>query len=479
MKFKPLLKILDSNAIDFIHEASLEILEKIGLKILNSNILKRIEEEGAIVDYKSQIVKFPHQLVIECVKKAQKQWVIHARNKKFSMKVGFGELRFQSSGGQRFIVDPLKKTRREGTKEDLVKGIKLGDALKNINIVGPMVLPVADIHPKILDIYTYVQLIKNSSKVVFTWINSAKSAFYIIKIFEILAGGEEELRKKPMIWYFGEPTSPLTIEYETAEIIRIFAEKGFPITFGPMVMSSITGPATLAGTLALENAEILGATTMAQLINYGVPIEYGGIPHIFDQKSGNISFGSPEQALMAIAMTQIGRYYGFPVHINVGLTDAKIPDAQSGLEKGITMVIGAMAGAELFGHLGIAGMDQGASLEQLMIDNEIIEYVKRIVEGFDINNETIALDVISKVGPGGSFLTHPHTFKYVPTEFFYPKLCDRKDWFEWKKAGAKDLLVKANEEVLKLIAEHCYEPLDKDIETEIEHIFKIAQNKLI
>ncbi|HID17641.1 TPA: hypothetical protein EYP26_05045, partial [Candidatus Bathyarchaeota archaeon] len=296
---------------------------------------------------------------MECVKKARKRWIVHARNKKFDMKVGFGELRFQSSGGQRTLVDPLQKTRRLGTKEDLINGIKLGDFLDNITIVGAMALPAAEVPAQILDVYTYAQLIKNSSKVVFTWINSDKTAPYVIEMFEALAGGEEELRKRPMVWYFGEPTSPLTISAHVAEIVRIFAERGLPLTFGPMVMASATGPATLAGTLALENAEILGSVAMAQIMSPGIPIEYGGIPHIFDQKSGSISFGSPEQALMAASITQVGRYYGFPVHVNVGLTDAKIPDAQSGLEKGATLAIGAMAGAELFGHLGIAGADQG------------------------------------------------------------------------------------------------------------------------
>jgi trimethylamine--corrinoid protein Co-methyltransferase len=395
------------------------------------------------------------------------------------MKVGFGELRFQSSGGQRTVIDPFQKARRTGTKNDLINGIKLGDFLSNINIVGAMVLPVADVPSQILDVYTYMQLIKNSSKVVFTWINSGETALYIIKMFEVLAGGEEELRKKPMIWYFGEPTSPLTVSAHMAEIVRIFAERGLPLTFGPMVMASATGPATLAGTLALENAEILGSAAMAQILNPGTPIEYGGIPHIFDQKAGIISFGSPEQALMAAAITQIGKYYGFPVHINVGLTDAKLPDAQSGLEKGATLLAGAMAGAELFGHFGIAGADQGACFEQLVIDDEIAAYVKRIINGFEVSSEHIALQPILEVGPSGSFLAHRHTFKYAPTEFWYPELCDRKDWLGWQKAGGKDLLIKAREKSLKILSEHRPEPLDKDVEAEIEVVVKQAKRELL
>jgi trimethylamine--corrinoid protein Co-methyltransferase len=259
----------------------------------------------------------------------------------------------------------------------------------------------------------------------------------------------------------------------------MFAEKGLPLTFGPMVMASISGPATLAGTLAQENAEILFSSVAVEMIRPGVPVEYGGIPHILDQRTGNISLGSPEQGLMAAAISQIGRYYGFPVHINVGLTDSKIPDAQSGLEKGATLLMGALSGAELFGHMGISGADQGACFEQLVVDDEMASYIRRMLSSFRVDAETIAGEVIRDVGPGGSFLTKPHTLKHIMQEFWRPTLFDRNEWSRWVKAGAKDTVTAARERVNQILSSHQSESLDKDVEKEVDLIIKDAKSTLL
>ena len=336
-----------------------------------------------------------------------------------------------------------------------------------------MVIP-QDIPSKGKSIYVYSELIKNSSKVVFSWIEDPKEAPYILEMFEVLAGGEEEHRKKPMIWYFCEPISPLKFGYESLEILRLFCNKGLPVTFGPMVMAGLTGPVTLAGTIALENAEILAGITISQILSPGTPVEYGGIPHIADMRNLNISFGSPEQIIMAIAMIQVGKSYGFSVHVNTGLTDSNVPDAQSGLEKGSSMLISALAGAEMFGHLGIAGADQGASFEQLVIDNEIAGYVKRVVRGFEINEETLALDLIKERYALGSFTGTMHTLKHMRKEQWFPQLLNRDTWEIWSSKGSKDILIRAAEVKEKILKEHQPEPLDKQTQAEIDRIVRKA-----
>jgi len=241
-----------------------------------------------------------------------------------------------------------------------------------------------------------------------------------------------------------------------------------------MVQAGLSGPVTLAGTLSLENAEILAGVTICQILSPGTPVEYGGIPHIADMRNLNISFGSPEQILMAVAMVQIGRSYGFPVHVNTGLTDANLPDAQAGIEKASSMLISALAGAEMFGHLGIAGADQGASLEQLIIDNEIAGYVKRVMKGLDIREETLAFDTIKERYMTGSFTGTRHTLRHMRKEQWFPRLLNRDIWETWQSKGSKDLLARAEETKRRILKEHESEPLDKGLQTEMDQIVKEA-----
>lgn len=471
------LTYLGKNEIDKIHSASLEILSKVGVRIEHAEIFKKMKEHGA-EETKDRRLLLDGGLVEEAIKKSSKKYVIYARDSRYNLEVGSGNLRFLSSGGQAWIVDPIRKERRKPTISDLYNAIIIGNALENINIVGAMVIP-QEIPSQVRSVYMCSELVKRSSKVVFFWIEEPKEAPFVLKIFETISGGENEHRKKPMIWYFCEPISPLKFRYESLEILRLFCSKGLPVTFGPMVQAGSTGPITLAGTLALENAEILAGVTIAQILSPGIPVEYGGIPHISDMRNLNISFGSPEQIIMAVAMIQIGKSYGFPVHVNTGLTDSNIPDAQAGIEKCASMLASALAGAELFGHLGISGADQGASLEQLIIDNEIAGYVKRVIKGFEVNEETLALDLIRDRCEIGSFIGTKHTLRHMRKEQWFPQLLNRDIWENWISKGSKDLLVKAIETKERLLKEHEVKRLDQQLEKEIDKIVKNAFKTLL
>jgi len=289
----------------------------------------------------------------------------------------------------------------------------------------------------------------------------------------------EACGKKPLSLGFFEPISPLKFSSHSLPILKLFVEHEIPVCFAPMVMSSATGPATLAGTLALENAEILAGVVIAEVLKPGTPILYGGIPHILAQRTGSISFGSPEQGLMAIAMVQIGQYYGFTVHVNVGLTDSKSVDFQSGAEKTATMVLGALAGAELSGHQGIIGADIGGSLEQLVADDEIAGYVKRLLKGFKVEDDTIALDVVKRVGVGGNFLSQRHTMMHIRSEFWLPKIFNRLSWEVWKSKGSPAKIEEIRDSVGKILSKHEPERLDPSVEREIDRIVEEASKSLV
>jgi trimethylamine--corrinoid protein Co-methyltransferase len=258
-----------------------------------------------------------------------------------------------------------------------------------------------------------------------------------------------------------------------------FVKAGQPVSIGPMAMVSGTAPATLAGTLAQENAEILATIVISQLLQPGTPVTYGGIPHIMDPATGICSFGSPEQMLMAVAMVQMGRFYGFPVYINVGLTDAKVPDVQAGIEKGSSMMLGALAGADTFGHAGICGTDHGASLIWLAIDDELMAYVKRVVRGFEVDEDTVATQIIDNVGPTGSYLAEEHTVKHFRNQLWLPgKAWTRAMWDAWEKEGRSSMADRILKKVEHTIATNKPKPMDEALVKEIDRIVESAKKQL-
>jgi trimethylamine--corrinoid protein Co-methyltransferase len=278
---------------------------------------------------------------------------------------------------------------------------------------------------------------------------------------------------------FLEPISPLQIPRDGLEVVVEFVRAGQPVSIGPMSMTSGTAPGTLAGTLAQENAEILAGVVITQLLQPGTPILYGGIPHILDPRTSICSFGSPEQGLMAVAMVQMGRFYGLPVYINVGLTDAKALDAQAGMEKAATLTLGALAGGELFGHAGICGTDHGASLEWLAADDELMAYVKRLVRGFDVTPETLAQEVVKTVGPAGNYLAEEHTVNHYRKELWAPSPAwTRQAWPAWEGAGRQTMSDRLRARVRQILAQHEAPPVEEALSRELDRIVACAQQEL-
>jgi len=471
------LQVLSPSEVEAIQSASHRLLATTGVKVPHADILDRLADAGAEVDRAQQRVRFQEGLVLDSVARAGKGYTLYGRDRQKQARFGQGYSNFLSSAGQFAWVDPVAKTRREPTAADAVQAIRLGDALPEINIVGSMAIPT-DVPPGVRDVVVNALLVQHTSKPIAGWSFSGTTARYVLDILAVAAGGGDELARYPMCEGFVEPISPLQFCPEGLDILIEFVNAGLPVGFGPMVMAMATGPATLAGTLALENAEILAGVVIAQVLKPGLPVTYWGIPHIIAPATGLISLGSAEQGLMAVAMTQIGKAYGFPVGINVGLTDAKIPDAQAGLEKGMTLLMGALAGADIFGHMGIAGADQGASLPQLVIDNEMAAYVRRITKGFEVNAETLAVEVVERVGIGGNFLAEPHTVAHFRREVMFPKLLDRCDWDTWLTGGGQDMLARATACVDGWVAGHQVKPLAEYQRREIETIVADATARL-
>jgi trimethylamine--corrinoid protein Co-methyltransferase len=383
-----------------------------------------------------------------------------------------------SSPGQFAWIDLQTGQRRPSTIQDTHDAIRLGGTLGNITIVGAMAQPET-VSEKYRDIVLTAELVKRTTKPTRCWVRNGATARYILEIYRTVAGGDAELRAQPMVEAFLEPISPLQLPGDGLDIVKEFAQAGQPVSIGPMAMTAGTAPGTLAGTMAQENAEILAGIVITQLLAPGTPIMYGGIPHIMDPRTGICSFGSPEQGLMAVAMVQLAHSYGFPTYVNVGLTDAKLPDAQAGMEKAATLLLGVLAGADTFGHCGICGTDHAGSLLWLAFDDELMSYIKRMARGFAVDAEHLATDVVHSVGPAGNFLAEEHTVRHFREELWLPaSVWTRQPYDLWQSEGATSFADRLRGRVSDLLASRQPPPLDEALSREIDRIVASAKREL-
>lgn len=472
------VRILSDSEIHAVHDAGLAILRDTGIMVHHDEALMLLGEAGAKVDRDTKIAHLPEKLVMDCIARAGKRYVLYGRDPQRTARFGYGDFVLMSSPGQFGWIDSKDGHLRPATIKDLQDAICLGDALPNITIVGAMAQP-EEASETCRDVFLTAELVKGTTKPTRCWVRNGQTARYILEIYRTIAGGDAALRQRPMVEAFLEPISPLRLPKDGLDIVAEFARAGQPVSIGPMAMTSGTAPATLAGTLAQENAEILAGIVVTQLLQPGTPITYGGIPHIMDPRTSICSFGSPEQVLMAVAMVQIARFYGLPVYINVGLTDAKLPDAQAGIEKASSMLLGVLAGADTFGHCGICGTDHGASLLWLFVDNELMDYVKRIARGFEVNISTLAADVVKAVGPGGNFLAEQHTIEHFRRELWLPGTAwTRQSFAAWESEGRTSIADRALREVNRILTTHKPQPIDETLARELDRIVDSARSEL-
>jgi trimethylamine--corrinoid protein Co-methyltransferase len=471
------VKILEDYQVEKIHLKTLEILENTGVYVPHDEILSRFESFGAFVDISNNIVKIPSNIVMELVSKAGKSFTMYGRDLSKTAEFGLGKRNYNSSAGQAFWIDNIGDPRRHTTLKDVGNATRLGDALEQITIPGAMADPL-EIPLGWRSMQVALEMIKNTDKPITFWFTDRQSAKHLVDFLITLRGDEKNAQKYPLFYPLFEPISPLSFPFNGIDLLFETARLNLPVHIGPMAQMGVSAPGTIAGTLAQENAEILAGICITQLVREGMPVCYGGICHAFDMKSTQIIFGGPEQAIFSIAMTQVGKYYGFPVYINAGLTDSKKPDAQAGLESGITLSLGIASGADIFGHMGICGMDQGTSLDFLIMQSEIISYLESSNRLMNFDDDLFATDLIDEVGPKGSFLNKRHTAKNIRKELWFPKLLDRENYDNWLESGSTNMEKRCRNRKEELLAKHKPTPLEDDVKKDLEKFIEDAKRKL-
>ncbi len=469
--------VLDQEQIERIHRASLEILERVGVVVPHEEVLARFREAGAATDLRSRRVRLPPELVARCLAQAGRTFTLRGRDPARTAAFGQGARNYNSLAGEALWLDEPGGTRRYATLADVAAAARLGDALDTLTIVGAMADP-HELPAASRCVAVAATLLKQTTKPVTFWYHDRASARFLNELMIAVRGDARRAAESPLWYPFLEPISPLRFAFDGVDLLFETARLNLPVPVGPMAQMGLSAPATIAGTMALENAEIMAGICITQLVRPGMPVCYGGICHAFDMRTAQMIFAGPDQAVFSVAMTQMGKFHGLPVYINAGLTDAKRPDAQAGAEIAATLLPGAAAGADIFGHMGICGVDQAASLDMLVLQHEIIGYVNSAVREIEVSDETLALDVIAKEGPGGMFLATDHTMAHFRRELWFPALFDRRRYEAWRAAGASDTETRCRRRKEEMLRTHEPVPLPADLERECDRIVAAAAREL-
>jgi trimethylamine--corrinoid protein Co-methyltransferase len=448
----------------------MKLLEDVGVLINNDKALKLLRENGVDVDFDRKIARIPQHLVKESLVKVPSSIRLHSRDGKNDRILDGDNVTFNPGSSALYFLDFETKEIRRPLTKDLIDLVKLTDALEHIQAQSTA-LVVSDVPDEIVDRYRLYIVLKNSTKAVITGAFSIDGLYDMKRMLEVVAGGEKELARKPMAIFDTCPSAPLKWSEITSQNLIDCARFRIPVEIIPMPQLGATGPVTLAGSLVQHNAEFLSGLTMAQLANPGTPVIYGGSPTTLDMRYGTARLGAIETMMLDCSYSQLGKYYNLPTHAYLGLSDTKAIDAQCGFESGIAIVLGALAGINVISGPGMLNFENCQSLEKLVIDETICSMALRLVSGIKVDDETLAVDLIRDVGPGGVYLSQKHTMKFFRREQLIPsEIVERRDLKVWKDTGSKDTAKRAREIVKKTLREHEAEPLPNDIEKDLEHV---------
>jgi trimethylamine:corrinoid methyltransferase-like protein len=456
------LKVLDKDDIDAIHGATIEVLEKVGIRLELDAALDLVEKNGFEVDRKARIVRMGESAVAEAVKSCVHNFHWHARSEKHSFDIVDGRTKFGPGAQCLSMIDPDTEKTRPSTLDDAIMIVKLLDSINSCSMGG---VPVYfhDVPPEASSAVSWMVSLANSSKISFGGWGDDTEFELMMRVADVMLGDREQLRKKVFFPAYIDPISPLAHDKLMLQTLLRYGEWNMPVFVMAMALAGGTAPISLAGLLVQQNAEILSTAVISKCVCKHPSIVYGSVSCPLDMRSGISATGSPEFSLLGVGAVQLAKHYRLPSDMGVQ-SDSKTVDAQTSYEKVQSALMAVMARSDMAElSLGSTEAYSAFSLVQLMIDDEIVSNVERIARGIEVTDETLSVDIINKVGPMGSYLKHPMTMKYFRKEHSVPKLSDRATRQQWTASGSKDIKKRARERANALLLAHAPEPLEPEV----------------
>lgn len=446
----PALQVLNENQLKEIHLATLELLRRTGVEVENAEIRQRMAEAGCWVN--GNRVRIPSDLVEWAIRVAPSGVTLCRRDGQPALRLEGRKGYYGTGSDTPFVIDVESGERRSARLADVENVARLVDGLENIEFL--MCMGIASDVPEMLsDLYHFKAMVEHTQKPLVYTAWNRENLEDIVAMAEAVAGGAEAFRRNPFCALYTEPISPLVHAEESCQKLLFMAEKGLPVVYTPGMQIGGTAPVTVAGALVQANAEQLSGLVICQLIRKGTPVICGGGVLFMDMARGLISYAAPEFMLAMNGLSDLCHYYDLPIFSFAGCSDAKIFDQQAAAEGALWMMVAALSGGNLIHDVGYLEGGLTASYQMIVAMDEVAGLVRRFMQGIEISQETLALPVIDKVGPGGHFIAEDHTFNHF-RQNWVPQLMDRTTFGDWSKAGSKTLGQRAAEQVQSILKEH-------------------------
>ena len=470
-------RLLSRGEISAVHTAAMDVLDRVGVAIQHDTALEKLSEAGAIVDEKTKIARIPEYLVHDALQKCPRRHRLIARIPKHNIVIGDGTSHFTNGFGAHYTFDLNTGERRLSTLKDLEEFTLLADYFPTVDYIKPNILP-QDVPKVVWELEMALAMFKNTEKHVSPVALTPEGWRAVIEMAKIYAGGEEEFVKNPSLIDTGfNSVPPLKYTREIIDMVLECAKYRIPFDISTGLLSSASGPVTLAGSIVQGIAENHAIVVLTQLAGPGTPIMWGSCATILDQKYGTAAYGSPENGLIHAAFCQMAHYYGLPYYGAAGVVDSKVPDQQAAYENTMNALLATVSGADVV-HDAVYGIVEAgvtASYEMFAI-NDICGAIKRVSKGIQITPETLAVDLVESVGHERNHLNTPEalrfTKKHLLAEQWHPWISNRTSRPEWEKRGSKTIEEVAKEKVKEILSTHEIEPLDKDIESSLSRLIK-------
>jgi trimethylamine---corrinoid protein Co-methyltransferase len=472
----PQFAVLSDTQIQDLHLAALETLRRTGIRFFHQEAVEMLAQAGAFVS-DGNLVKIPAAMVEDAVASAPGRIIMCDRDGAPAVFLEGTKVYFGTGSDCLNYLDPLTGEHRKFTQADLVDGYHLCDALPNIHFVMSIGIPVDVPGHATYDAQMALMLEHTSKPIVFVT-NDRASCQRAIDMAAAVAGGYEVLAEQAHILLYSEPSSPLKQSETAIDKLLLMADYRLPVVHSPGPQMGATAPITMAGGLVMSVAEIMSSLVVHQLRRRGAPFVFGAGLHHMDMGAMQICYGSPEFQLTKAAVAQLGRWYGLPTWGYAGCSDAKVMDEQAAAEATMSVMMAKFTGANLIHDVGYMESGLTASYEMIVLTDELIAMTDHMMKGIEVNEQTLLVDELHEVGPGGQFLGTDATVKRY-REFWFPELLDRKIRPQWEAAGATTLGQRLNTKVRRIIKDYKPKPLTADKQQKVQEILAGVINEQV
>lgn len=466
------VKLLSSEEVERVHEASLEILEKVGVLVRNDKARDIYVKHGCKVNSKTLIVKMPRQVVEEFRKAFVSNFTFKGRDPKFDRTIPRDRPVVVTASSAPNIIEPKTGEERRANSTDISNIAFMINELSGFDVFS--ISTLADDAPEgQLSLSRFYPALKNCLKPVRGNTANMEELLQVLELGSIIAGGEDAYKERPLITHHSCPViSPLTMDVESTAEMFYLIEKGFPVYGSIVPNAGMTAPMTLMGTLALGNAEFLALSVLMQMFQPGTPLIYDVLSTVADMRTATYAPGAIETGILQMAHSQMAQFYHVPSGGYIGVTNAHTNDAQSGYETGMNTTAAILAGADMLNMGGLLDSLMDFDYAKAVIDNEIALMLKQIKRGLEFSEENLSLGLIAEIGPGGSYSDLTHTIDHMRTTAILPEVADREIRNLWEESGRPDSQVRALNKAKKILTQDNPSVFSREVDDRIHERFK-------